>query len=385
MTFYTTMTELVDTIHAADNIPFLHADSGAGKTSFIHNLTRRDTVTFGDDQPRAVGGVIRLLPGSMEPGDLLGLPYLGGDDEKQTCFSTPAWAVRANNLAAGGNVVYIFIEEATRARADVLDLLHVIYETRTLPGGYHLAPTVRFILAGNDPEHDPTVRRLTPAMNSRLVHIDFDPDIESWTDGLITNFGQPATGHYTAWATIIAAYLRAHPAHVTTPLDGDRTRGWANRRTWTRLGHVLGQYGEPDHTDDTAFTLARGVVGDLAAEGLFGYMRETSLPTSAEVVDDPTVVNTLSPDEVWAVLSRLGVDAAEAETADETHDPKSSAYLRTIGVLNVLAPHHPDIAAGVLLSFIDHATELYGTRAVSEVAGSAYGDALAMLASALED
>lgn len=388
MSYYDEVAGMVDTIHGADHIPFLHADSGTGKTAFVHSLTERDCVVL-DGTEYPVGGVLRLLPGSMEPGDLLGIPFMHqyGTDEydSYTDFSTPAWAVSANGMTQNNTrIVYVFVEEVTRARPDVLDLLHVVFETRRLPNGYQLGSAVKFILAGNDPEHDPSVRTLSPAMTSRLVHLDFDPDLDSWLEGLIGNFGSPASTSYTNWASVIAAYLRAHPDKVTDPVDADRSRGWANRRTWTNLCSVLSRVCDPADVDtnERAHELARGVVGTNAAAGVIGFAREMRLPSTSDVLAEPQSVSSLTADEAWAVLTRLASDAAHAEEETDTHDA-NGPYLRAVGVLNIAAGYHPDVAAGVLLSFIDHATTLYGPAAVAAVKTNAYGGALDTLTAAL--
>lgn len=378
--YYEMTTALIDAHHEVGQVVYLESAPGTGKTSFSYALTERGKVTYhGEEIP--IADIIKLGVSAMDTGDLLGVPskeYLttttenGGEVEiPVTEYTTPAWAVRAAEGAKKG-IVYVLADEWSRTELDVVGVFLNVLEHGVLPNGFHLGSRVLFILMGNGRQHDRGVYEPTPAMTSRVTKYDFEPDVLSWLDGLVTNFGKPEalTPQQLHSRSIVAAFLRSNPeSAVDSSANTDRTKPWACYRSWTHLADALPGVFERMEAfgpaaDDFPRKLAAGTVGEVAANEFIDFLNNNRVPTPDELIADPSVLDDAPPYIAYAGLKGLTTRCVQREkeeaekiaasTATDSaarkarHARTSGPMLDMVRVLNYTAGAHTDVVIGLV-------------------------------------
>lgn len=411
MKYYENIAALIDAHHRAHQVPYLHSGPGTGKSAFMEWMAERGTISAGDTTV-PVGGVIRLVPHTMDKGDLLGIPTLRdityeGEKFSLTDFATPSWIYDAVTTAdATGGVVYVLFDEFSRCYMETQNALLNVISERVMPNGFPIPPSILFVCAGNDSADDRGVMDLSAAMTSRLAHYDFDPDLDSWLTGLVGGFGKTLTPRQSKWRSMIAAYLRANPDAVTDETaKTDRSRGWANRRTWTNAADMMAQLPD-DLTGSGLSTISVDDDGNLSANlsastdpdfgfqyralvGLLGkhtvaplveFLNNLSVPSPDDLLADPTLLDNITSDVAYAALTNaastvknteagtweahLSRGASEAEARNTMQSREQSPYLSLVNVLNYATGEHADIAMAVTESAISDMVKFCGVRVI---------------------
>jgi hypothetical protein len=154
---------------------------------------------------------------------------------------------------------------------------------------------------------------LTPPMANRLMHIDHQPEVDVWIDGMtagftipaVTRVAEPSPARAAITRAAVAAFIRTRRdlLHVLPSNDTAIGRAWPSRRTWTMTADVLALL--PTDDTDAAYLAAAGLVGDGAATEFLTWRRAADLPDPADVIADPPPSRgpTWTPPRVWAVLA----------------------------------------------------------------------------------
>lgn len=394
MDYYENTAVLIDAHHRAGRAPMLWGDPGVGKSDFVKSLCNRGKV-LDRGKMVPVAGMINLPTRDMSKEDMLGLPALEpvtvpGEDGKEqthqlTNFTTMRWFYDAYMLCERtGGVVYVFGDEFSSTELDTQgSLLNVLSEGK-LPNGFPVHPRVRFIFAGNKAETEKGVYEMRAALTSRLAHHDFDPDTDSWLAGLVSGFGKPLSARQSQWRAHIAAYLRANEVAITDdPTDTDRSRGWANRRTWTDLADNLAELPDDLGADtETSFQYKTivSIVGKHHVVELVSYLQDHSLPAPQDILADPSLLDGVTSDIAYAALFNtanycasaedaerekvLGSGASEAEARNTLAARTQSPYLSLISVANYTAGEHGDATVAVITSRILDIVKVLGPSVV---------------------
>lgn len=388
MDYYQKITLSIDAHHRVGQTVILRSDAGTGKTAFTHSLRDRETAKHGEEQ-WPITGLTKLATNAMDSGDLLGIPslrdFLYGETKYHlTEFATPAWAYEA---ATSGGIHYVFFDEFGRTDIDVQGVLLNIIEDRTLPNGFALPDTVRFICATNNAETEKGIYDMPAAMTSRLAHYDFNPDAESWLNGLVSGFGKPLAENHARWRSIVASYLRSNPSAITDTAKSDRTRGWANRRTWTHLSDVLAEL--PDDLTDSSttfqFDAVVAVVGRDNAAAFVAHVKDLSIPAPQDLLRNPSLLDNATDDIAFASLSNTAMYCRHTETAERARMIASGAseaearntlrsrtegpFLSLINVLNYAGGEHTDTCGAVLTTYIHEMVAFCGTSILGKSKG----------------
>jgi MoxR-like ATPase len=137
---------------------------GIGKSAVVHQLAAERGIPLKD---------IRAL--LLDPVDLRGLPFVGKDGRS-------TWAT-ADFLPQGGEGI-LFLDELNAAPAMVQASCYQLVLDRKL-GEYTLPEGWAIVAAGNrDSDRAATTRMPTPLRN-RFVHIDFEVDVQEWSEWAI--------------------------------------------------------------------------------------------------------------------------------------------------------------------------------------------------------
>lgn len=389
MDYYQKLTAAIDAHHRVGQTVIIRSDAGTGKTSFTHSLRERPTTLHNGEQ-WPVTGMTKLATNAMDSGDLLGIPSLrefqyGETKYHLTEFATPSWAYEA---ATSGGIHYVFLDEFGRTDMDIQGVLLNVIEDYTLPNGFVLPSTVRFICATNNGDTEKGIFEMPSAMTSRLAHYDFDPDTNSWLNGLVSGFGKTLDQNHARWRSLVASFLRANPGQITDDHKADRTRGWANRRTWTHLSDVLSELPD-DLTGDTTTTFQYeavvAVVGRDNAPAFVAHMKDLSIPAPEDLLRNPALLDDMRDDIAFAALTNTAMYCRHAESVERSRLINSGAsekearntlrsrtegpFLSLIGVLNYAGGEHTDTCGAVVTSYIEDMVFYYGPSILGKSKG----------------
>lgn len=302
--------ELITVLRAAKRTGIaacLWSDPGTGKSSLIRAAAQADGVAC-----ETVIGSLR------EPTDFAGLPVVttSGVD-----LAPPSWAKRLADPDHPGG--YLFLDEISTAPPAVqAAMLSVVLDRQV--GDIRLPASVGIVAAANPPERAADGWDLAPPMANRLLHIDYDPTVQEWLDGISAGFPLPAPGRVldpspparAASRASVAAFIKNRPnlLHAYPDTDAATGRAWPSRRTWTMAADLMAAL---DPNDDASIFLAvTGLVGIGAATEYMTYRRTLDLADPKDVLDDPAVADwtSLTPDRAWALLTAVAALAADLGT-----------------------------------------------------------------------
>lgn len=375
---YDTYLRAIDAHHNAGQAVLLTSRPGEGKSSLVRQLTHRSTDLVG---AMPIGGAVELRLAGKYAEAINGLPYrnsvtVDGVDYATMSTSVPQWALELHDLAASDTrIVYLVLDEVNLAFPDTQSPLQDLLLTRTLPNGFRLPATTRFILMANPSSEVSRVYPLTDAMTNRLAHLTFDPDHSQWCESLVSGFpGEPELGDtQRRWRTVIAAFLTANPtATYESPTDTDRAAGaWASKRSWTELAHCLALYGDPDTlaTMDDVRLHARALIGERHAPAFVAWVRGNTLPDFRTLAAEPERIDGLDPTQLHIALVNAVVQAESfARTAggevERLHSP-TSTVTDLIRIINRAATVSPETVVPYLKRVVSLALKTHGPRSVN--------------------
>lgn len=254
----------------------------------------------------------------LDPVDLRGLPRI--DAQGSAVWCPPSF------LPRGGRGV-LFLDELNTAPPLVQAACYQLILDRKL--GEYVLPEGWTVLAAGNRESDRAItHRMPSALANRLVHLDFEPDLDDWL----------------AWAEgagldrRIRAFLRFRPKllHAHDPASSEKA--FPSPRSWEFAARILAARPQAEILSN----LLRGTVGEAAALECMGYLAICeALPEAEAVLANPGGVRI--PEEPAAIYAMCESVARRASDS-------------TMPSLAVLAGRLP-VEFGVLLMRDAAATE----------------------------
>ncbi len=258
---------------------FLWGAPGVGKSQVVAQVAAARGLTLVD--VRAV---------LLDPVDLRGIPRI--DPEGRAVWCPPSFLPRA-----GRGI--LFLDELNTAPPLVQAACYQLILDRKL-GEYELPQGWTVIAAGNRESDRAVTHRLPSALANRMVHLDFDPDLEDWL----------------AWAEgaglepRVRAFLRFRPRllHAFDPQRNEKA--FPSPRSWEFAARILAA--RPQGTALAA--LLRGAVGEAAALECLGFLAVCeSLPEVEAVLADPDGVRLPEePAAIYAMCESLARKASDS-------------------------------------------------------------------------
>ncbi|MGP9760880.1 hypothetical protein [Corynebacterium sp. AOP12-C2-36] len=364
--FYARMLQLCDLHHSVGDAVILKGRIGEGKTSLIDHLAERDTVAG-----VPVGGVVTLRLAGKSADAVNGIPVRGTTEVAGAHYDTsretiPKWALEMERLAAGGKIVYGYIQEINLGYPDAIAAMQDLLLERRLPNGYQLPSGCRLIGDMNPRAEVNGTFDLSDAVPNRVAIYDFEVPLYDWTSALVWGFpGEDAPDRWLLhYRSAVAAFLTAFPEYVYESRElVDRAEcPWASKRSWTRLCDVLAAAGEASGEqpeDAVVQAVVDAKVGPRAGGQFRSWLAGFTVPSIGQMVTDPTCLDGLDTAAANAAVGSL-VSQAVAASRDASGAvtpatvPDSPVSL-AVGVLNHLRSVHPDIAAIALLRLIREA------------------------------
>lgn len=254
---------------------FIWGPPGAGKSDVVQSVADLLAIELRD---------VRLS--LMDPTDLKGFPIVSGTaGKKQMSWAQPDF------LPTKGKGI-LFLDEMNSAPQSVQAAAYQLILNRKI-GDYTLPDGWTVLAAGNRAGDRAVVHQMPSALANRLVHIDFDVDMEDWYD----------------WATakgvsdITRAFIRFRPGSLHNFDSKKNERAFPTPRSWVFVDDII----QSGLAQDTELELIKGTVGEGAAIEYISFARMAKdLPTAEEILLNPdTAPIPKDPSGKYAICTAL--------------------------------------------------------------------------------
>jgi len=305
---------------------FLWGSPGTGKSSVVNQLATELGIALRD---------IRAL--LLDPVDLRGLPFVGQDGRSK-------WATPEFLPQEGAGI--LFLDELNAAPAMVQASCYQLVLDRKL-GEYSLPEGWAIVAAGNrDSDRAATTRMPTPLRN-RFVHIDFEVDVQEWSEWAIRANVRPE----------VIAFIRFRP-ELLSAFDRE-SNAFPSPRSWEFVSRILNSGPDPAAEHE----LFAGAVGTGPATEFSAFMRTfRQLPSIDSILLNPTQEPV--PENAAA---QYAVASALARCASDTNFDRISLYLNRLPTeFRVLCVHDATLREPAIRStagFVKFAVENHNVLA----------------------
>lgn len=283
----------------AKRAAFIWGAPGVGKSQVVAQVARGMKLDLID--VRAV---------LLDPVDLRGLPHINGDNKAHWC--APEF------LPSDGEGI-LFLDELNAAPPLVQAACYQLVLDRKL-GEYTLPDGWIVIAAGNRDEDRAVTHRMSSALESRFVHMEFDVDLDDWVSWALSN----------DVVTELISFLRYRP-NLLHDFDPKRkSKGFPTPRTWELVSDLMKTKPE----DEVEFELYKGTVGEGAAAELVGFLKIfRNLPNPDLILMNPdSVAVPTDPATLYALVGAL-----VRKVSDQTFDRLVRYFNRMPAEFSVLA------------------------------------------------
>jgi ATPase family associated with various cellular activities (AAA) len=268
---------------------FIWGPPGSGKSAVVNQLAAELGIALRD---------IRAL--LLDPVDLRGLPFVAKNGRSQ--WATPDF------LPQDGEGI-LFLDELNAAPAMVQASCYQLVLDRKL-GEYTLPAGWAIVAAGNrDSDRAATTHMPTPLRN-RFVHIDFEVDVQEWSEWAITTSVRPE----------VIAFVRFRP-ELLSAFDRD-SNAFPSPRSWEFVSRILNSGPDPAAEHE----LIAGAVGAGAGTEFSAFLRMfRELPNIDAILLNPTQEPV--PENAAA---QYAVASALARCASDTNFDRICLYLNRL-------------------------------------------------------
>lgn len=260
---------------------------GVGKTAHLRSLADRCYIFIPSERlaiDLCAPSVVEVSTDSGEKKVLRDVPH--------------EWVLEANEAAARGERVLIFLDELTTASDDMeARMLSVINERQV--GSERIHRDVAVVAAANPPAIAPGGRPLHLPMVSRLAHYWFEPNYADFGADFASYWGDPPSLpgiDQSCWSSIradVGSFLLKNPSYVMVFPDIDRvdfedvrTTIYPCPRTWDNFTRILAAEGLSVRSDE-ALDVAAATVGERMVVALREWQRLVDIPDIREVLANP--------------------------------------------------------------------------------------------------
>lgn len=268
----------------------IHGQPGAGKSQVVAQVARSRGMEM-----------IDLRLSQLDPVDLRGVPSI---EKHQTVWNAP------NFLPTEGKGI-LFLDEINSAAQATQAAAYQLVLDRKL-GDYILPEGWAMVAAGNRSTDRAIVNQMSSALKNRLVHLDFEVNVEDWCMWALTN----------NVAVEILGFIRFRPTHLNefeprnnTKEERDRlqhmkdAKAFATPRSWEFMSKIVNQRPDPE----VEFELYKGTVGEGCATEFMGYLRYyRDLPNLDGILLNPgTAKVPTEPATLYALATGLAAKATQ--------------------------------------------------------------------------
>jgi MoxR-like ATPase len=235
---------------------FIWGLPGAGKSDVVAQTANELGIELRD---------VRL--NLMDPVDLKGFPVVKGTGKNQQMGFVPP-----DFLPTKGEGI-LFLDEMNSAPQSVQAAAYGLILNRRL-GDYELPKGWSMLAAGNRSGDRGVVNTMPSPLANRLVHIDFEVDVDDWFE----------------WATVAGisdvtrAFVKFRPNLLHSFNPSTNERAFPTPRSWQLVDDVTQSSLQPD----IEYELIKGTVGEGAAAEYLAFSRTAKdLPSVEEILLNP--------------------------------------------------------------------------------------------------
>jgi MoxR-like ATPase len=272
------VTTALETLLTVKQPAFLWGPPGVGKSQVVAQIATARGLDLID---------IRAV--LLDPVDLRGIPRI--DEESKAVWCSPSFLPRK-----GSGI--LFLDELNTAPPLVQAACYQLILDRKL-GEYTLPEGWTVIAAGNRDSDRAVTHRMPSALANRMVHLEFEPDLDDWLEWAEENDIEPK----------LQAFLRFRPKllHAFDPKKDEKA--FPSPRSWEFVSRILSA--APDR--ETSGGLLKGTVGEGAAAECMAFLKiYDELPDAEAVLADPG--NIAIPDDpavIYALCESVARKASQ--------------------------------------------------------------------------
>lgn len=259
---------------------FLWGAPGVGKSQVVAQVAAEHGMELVD---------IRAV--LLDPVDLRGIPRI--DDAGNAVWCPPSFLPRS-----GRGI--LFLDELNTAPPLVQAACYQLILDRKL-GEYELPEDWTIVAAGNRESDRAVTHRMPSALANRMIHLDFDPDLDDWL----------AWAERTGVEPKLRAFLRFRPKllHAFDPKKSEKA--FPSPRSWEFASRIIAA----DRPARITHALLKGAVGEAAAAECIGFLKiYDELPDAEAMLVDPGGVRI--PDDPAVIYAMC--ESVAREASDDT-------------------------------------------------------------------
>lgn len=242
-------------------VPFLQGSPGIGKSDIVKAVANFYKLK-----------VIDIRLSQVEPTELLGFPFLDGSK----CDYKPLkyFPLQGEPVPQGYNGWLLFFDELNSAGRDVQAAAYRILLDREV-GNNVLNDNCYMVAAGNLSTDKAIVNKLSSALQSRLIHLFIEPDIDQWMNWAYKNEIDYRIIGFLQQRKDLLWKFDTNSTDVTYPCP----------RTWHMLSDII----KDTSNLDGLFKVMAGTVGQGPAIEFNAFQQlGAKLPKFEEIIKDPT-------------------------------------------------------------------------------------------------
>jgi MoxR-like ATPase len=197
----------------------------------------------------------------------------------------------------------LFLDEITSAPSLVQSACYQLVHERRI--GEHKLPKGWYVMAAGNKDTDrAVVSRMSSALANRFAHINFEHDLEDWTEYALSH----------DFLTELIAFIRFRPELLFNFDPKKNEKAFATPRTWEMVSDVLKANGSLD----VDLEILTGIVGDGPAAELKGFLDiYRNLPDPAVILMSPDKAEVPEdPATLYAICGALAGKANDSTIAN---------------------------------------------------------------------
>lgn len=286
--------EHIKTILGVGLVPFVSGSPGTGKSTIIKEIANEAGLVLID---------YRASMGTPE--DFMGLPFREGDTSVFLPFSEIFPVKGVTKIPKGRHGFMLLLDEVNSAPRSMIAALYKLVLDRMV-GMQELHPDTYIVLAGNKASDKAIVNSMGTAMQSRLIHLEVEPDTKEWLEDVaIPN----------NYDSRVVAFINAYPSKLMNFDPDHKEATFACPRTWSFVNSLCNAYPKNSGIPTKALPVFAGAIGEgIAIEFVQFTQVFKDVPSLEQVVKDPS--GTFIPDTPtlqWATVCSL----AQTHTLDQ--------------------------------------------------------------------
>ncbi len=266
---------------------FIWGPPGVGKSDVVAQLATSMDMELRD---------VRL--NLLDPVDLKGFPVPNHETKQMSWYAPdflPPMLIKGKANKTRG---ILFLDELISAERSVQAAAYQLTLNRAI-GDYKLPDGWSIIAAGNRAKDRSVVHAMPAALSNRLVHLDFDVNLDDFSDWAVKAGIKPE----------ILAFLRFRAELLHDFKPADNARAFPTPRSWMFVNDII----QSSLPLDEEFETVKGTIGEGAAAEFSAFIRLIrDLPTVDEILLAPDKVAIPdSPATLYAVSTTLAVKASK--------------------------------------------------------------------------